>query len=144
MKQYLKTGRLQKRPRTVTGFRRHYTLEDIRLLARTDELHNTLSGPATKKLCERAWTVFGQTEYQRLAGISVGHLYNLRHSTTYQRVRHHFEKTRSTRSNIGERRKPQPAGKPGYLRVDTVHQGDLDGVKGVYHINGADEVTQFD
>ena len=33
---------------------------------------------------------------------------------------------------------------PGYLRVDTVHQGDLDGVKGVYHINAVDEVTQFE
>jgi hypothetical protein len=44
---------------------------------------------------------------------------------------------------IGERRRPQPGGKPGYLRVDAVHQGDLDGVKGVYHINAVDEVTQW-
>ena len=36
---------------------------------------------------------------------------------------------------IGERRRPDPRGRPGFLRVDTVHQGDLDGVKGVYHIN---------
>jgi hypothetical protein len=27
--------------------------------------------------------------------------------------------------------------------VDTVHQGDLDGAKGVYHINAVDEVTQW-
>jgi len=27
--------------------------------------------------------------------------------------------------------------------VDTVHQGDLDGIKGVYHINAVDEVTQW-
>jgi hypothetical protein len=32
---------------------------------------------------------------------------------------------------------------PGYLRVDTVHQGDRDGVKGVYHLNAVDEVTQW-
>jgi hypothetical protein len=44
---------------------------------------------------------------------------------------------------IGERRKPDPQGRPGYLRVDTVHQGDLDGVKGLYHINAVDEVTQW-
>ena len=144
VKQYLKTGKLQRRQRTVKGFTRKYTPEDIRLLAHTDELHGTLSGPATKKLCERAWACFGQTEYQRLADISVGHLYNLRRSTTYQGIRHHFEKTRSTVSSIGERRQPQPDGKPGYLRVDTVHQGDLDGVKGVYHINAVDEVTQFE
>jgi len=29
------------------------------------------------------------------------------------------------------------------LRVDTVHQGDLDGKKGVYHINSIDEVSQW-
>jgi hypothetical protein len=27
--------------------------------------------------------------------------------------------------------------------VDTVHQGDRDGIKGVYHINSVDEVTQW-
>src|SRR5580658_1144983 len=38
---------------------------------------------------------------------------------------------------------PRPTDGPGYLRVDTVHQGDLDGAKGVYHINAMDEVTQW-
>ena len=140
----LQTGQLQRRQRTVQGFRRIYTLEDIRLLAQTDELHGTLSGPATKKLCERAWVRFGQTEYARLAGISVAYLYILRHSATYHGVRQHFDKTRPTVSSLGERRQPQPNGQPGYLRVDTVHQGDLDGVKGVYHVNAVDEVTQFE
>jgi len=28
--------------------------------------------------------------------------------------------------------------------VDTVHQGDLEGEKGVYHINTIDEVTQWE
>ena len=140
----LQTGQLQRRQRTVQGFRRIYTLEDIRLLAQTDELHGTLSGPATKKLCERAWVRFGQTEYARLAGISVAYLYILRHSATYHGVRQHFDKTRPTVSSLGERRHPQPNGQPGYLRVDTVHQGDLDGVKGVYHMNAVDEVTQFE
>jgi len=107
-------------------------------------LHGTLSGPATKKLCERAWVRFGQTEYARLAGISVAYLYILRHSATYHGVRQHFDKTRPTVSSLGERRQPQPNGQPGYLRVDTVHQGDLDGVKGVYHVNAVDEVTQFE
>jgi transposase InsO family protein len=144
VKQYCKTGRLQRRQRTTHGFPRKYTDEDSRLLAHTDELHGTLSGPTTKKLCERAWEVFGQQTYQRLAGISVAHLYNLRHSKSYHRVRHHFEKTHPKPSSIGERRKPQPEGQPGYIRVDTVHQGDLDGVKGVYHINAVDEMTQFE
>jgi transposase InsO family protein len=54
-----------------------------------------------------------------------------------------FEKTRPTPVSIGERRRPEPGGRAGYLRIDTVHQGDLDGVKGVYHINAVDEVTQW-
>jgi hypothetical protein len=144
VKQYLKTGRLRRRQRTTQGFARTYTRDDIRLLARTDELHATLSGPATKKLCERAWHVFDQSEYERLAAISVAHLYNLRRSTAYQAVRRHFDKTRPTPVAIGERRKPRPEGQPGFLRVDTVHQGDWDGIKGVYHVNAVDEVSQFE
>src|ERR1039457_3156178 len=55
-----------------------------------------------------------------------------------------YQATRPTKVAIGERRRPEPGGRPGYLRVDTVHQGDLDGVKGVYHINAVDEVTQWE
>jgi hypothetical protein len=33
---------------------------------------------------------------------------------------------------------------PGHIRIDTVHQGDQDGHKGVYHINAVDEVTQWE
>ena len=53
------------------------------------------------------------------------------------------EKTHPVKIAIGERRKPQPSGRPGFLRVDSVHQGDLDGLKGLYHINLVDEITQF-
>ena len=31
----------------------------------------------------------------------------------------------------------------GYIRIDTVHHGDLEGVQGMYHINAVDEVTQW-
>ena len=109
-----------------------------------DERHDTLCGPAVKKLCERACEVFGQTEYAALASISASHLYNLRKSTTHTRQRRHFQKTQPRRSSIGERRKPRPNGRPGYIRIDSVHQGDLDKQKGVYHINAVDEVTQFE
>jgi len=142
--QYRKTGRLRRRQRTVSGFKLKYSEQDIRLLAAMDERHDTPCGPAVKKLCERACEVFGQPEYTRLASISVSHLYNLRKSISYTRQRRHFEKTRSRSSSIGERRKPRPDGKPGYIRIDTVHQGDLDKQKGVYHINAVDEVTQFE
>ena len=144
VKTWLKHGQLRPNASAGNGFTRKYTDADRRLLAELDELHETLSGQATKKLCERAWRLFNLPAYQRLAGISVSHLYNLRHSSTYQRARRKFEKTQSKNSSIGERRKPQPDGQPGYIRVDTVHQGDQDGVKGLYHINAVDEVTQFD
>lgn len=143
-KAWLKHGQLRPGTSAGNGFSRKYTDADRRLLAELDELHETLSGQATKKLCERAWRLFDLPAYHRLSGISVSHLYNLRRSSTYQRARRKFDKTRSVTSTIGERRKPQTNGQPGYIRVDTVHQGDQDGVKGLYHINAVDEVTQFE
>jgi hypothetical protein len=83
-------------------------------------------------------------QYQRLAEISVAQLYRLRGSREYRERRIKYQVTRPTPVSIGERRKPEPQGRPGYLRVDTVHQGDQDGVKGVYHINAVDEVTQWE
>lgn len=142
--QYHETGVLKRRQRTVAGFALKYTPADIGLLAAMDERHDTPCGPAVKKLCERACVVFGQPEYERLASISVSHLYNLRKSIPNTRRRRHFEKTKPRSTPIGERRQPEPHGQPGYIRVDTVHQGDLDGKKGVYHINAVDEVTQFE
>lgn len=144
IRQYRKTGRLVRKQRTVNGFSRRFSDADIRLLAETDERHQQPNGFTVKKLCERAYEVFGDTRYQQLATISVAHLYNLRKSKTYQRCRHVVAATRPKTSNIGQRRKPKPRGKPGYIRIDTVHQGDWDGQKGVYHINAVDVVTQME
>jgi transposase InsO family protein len=141
--QYQTTGKLKRRQRTVAGFVRYYSDQDARLLAELDELHGTPCGAAAKKLCERMYRVHGDRRYEALSHISVSHLYNVRKASGYRRRRRHFEKTRPTRSQIAQRRKPDPRGQPGYLRLDTVHQGDLDGIKGVYHINAVDEVTQF-
>lgn len=126
------------------SFTKIYAREDILLLAKTDEHHGTLSGGITKKLLERAYLVYDDLAYERLAKISVSHIYNLRRSTIYKRRRVVFNNTNSTSIKIGERRKPYPNNQPGYLRIDTVHQGDKDGEKGVYHINAVDEVTQFE
>ncbi|MHB8248248.1 MAG: transposase family protein [Acidithiobacillus sp.] len=142
--QFHHDGRIRDRRGTPTRpFPRRYTREDVALLAKVDALHDTLSGPATRKLCWRAYTVFGDARFMRLAGISNGHLYNLRQSKTYFRCRGTVDKTRPVKVPIGERRKPRSEGRPGFLRVDSVHQGDLDGIKGLYHINLVDEVTQF-
>ena len=138
-------GPLAKRYRASrTSFASTFTSADLRLLAHTDTLHGTLSGLATKKLMERAYGVFGDARYQRLATISVAHLYNLRRRSGYQRHRQVWTKTRPVTVAIGERRAPSPNDRPGYLRVDSVHQGDRDGVKGVYHINAVDCVTQYE
>src|SRR5450756_2115639 len=77
-----------------TSFARIYTGADVLLLAHTDTLHGTLSGLTTKKLMERAYGIFGDARYQRLATISVAHLYNLRQRPGYQHQRQVWTKTR--------------------------------------------------
>jgi transposase InsO family protein len=139
-------GRLRdRRGPPAVPFAKRYGARELRLLALLDRLHGTLSGPATKKLAERAFTVYKQPHYETLAGISVSHLYNLRSSKGYRRIYGPIlQHTRPTTTKIGQRRKPNPEGRPGYLRVDSVHQGDLNGVKGVYIINAVDELTQYE
>ncbi len=141
--QYIKNGRITIKTARRNGFKPKYSKADIRLLAEMDERHQQPSGPVIKKLCERAYERFEEANYERLAGISVSHLYNLRQSTTYQRQRCVLTKTRPKAAKIGLRRKPCPNDQPGYIRIDSVHQGDQDRRKGVYHINAVDEVTQF-
>jgi len=38
------------------------------------------------------------------------------------------QKTHTVQRPIGDRRAPQPNKLPGFIRVDRVHQGDLDGI----------------
>lgn len=127
-------------------FASYYTREDIVLLAKVDTAHNLLSGPATRCILEREFRVFKDSEYERLSHISVAHIYNLRKTYTYQNNAVVFVHTKgNSKVTLGERRKPEPNGKPGYLRVDSVHQGDeINREKGVYHINFVDEVTQYE
>ena len=84
---YLKSGRVR-----VTEYSRHrfalrYRRAEIELLASVDEAHETLSGPATRRILEREHQLYGKPEYARLAAISVSHLYNLRQSRTYRERR---------------------------------------------------------
>ena len=140
---YRRAGEVKEAHYRRYRFPQRYTRADLELLAAVDEAHDTLSGPATRRILEREFKEFGHQEYDRLAGISVAQIYRLRQRAAYRQRRVHFTKTRPTAVSIGERRRPDPQGRPGYLRVDTVHQGDRDGVKGVYHINAVDEVTQW-
>jgi transposase InsO family protein len=123
-------------------FPRKYTPQDVALLLHTDNVHARMSGPATKKIMEREYD-FGHEEYEQISQISIAHIYNLRQSKSYQKKAQYFSKTHPISCTLGERAIPRPEGRPGFLRVDTVHQGDQDQHKGVYHINTIDEVTQF-
>ena len=141
--QYMKQSEVKEAVYRRHRFASRFTRADLELLARVDEAHETMSGPATKRILKREYEQYQHTEYERLASISVAHIYNLRSRRHYRECFMSYTKTRPVKVAIGERRRPQPNGKPGYLRVDTVHQGDMDGVKGVYHINAVDEVTQW-
>ena len=141
---YAASGRVEPTVYRRRRFPERFTRADIALLASVDEAHETLSGPATRRILEREVTLYGRQQYARLATISVAHLYNLRKSQRYRERRLNYTRTRPTTVAIGERRKPEPGGRPGYLRLDTVHQGDGPEGKGVYHINAVDQVTQWE
>ena len=95
-------------------------------------------------MLRRQRDVFGDQRFERLGWISTGHLYNLRNSAGYRAQRVVLTKTRATKGiTIGVRKAPTPEGRPGFIRIDSVHQGDLDGTKGLYHINAVDCVTQW-
>ena len=141
---YTDSGRVKAALYQRAKFASRYTKSDVELLAYVDKGHGNLSGPATKRILEREYSEYSQSVYERLAGISVAQLYRFRNSEAYRKRNTSYQPTRPTPIAIGERRKPRPQGRPGYLRIDTVHQGDRDGVKGIYHINAVDEVTQWE
>ena len=143
IKSYLETGRVKAAEYQRHQFAARYTKADVDLLAYVDKAHGNLSGPATRRILAREFEVYGQAAYERLARISSAQIYRLRATSGYRKRNASYEPTRPTVIAIGERRRPQPNGQPGYLRIDTVHQGDFDGAKGVYHINAVDEVTQW-
>ncbi len=133
----------------VHPYRRHcfpvkYTREDQLLLAEVDDAHERLSGKATAAILKREYELFGKKQFHRLSNISVAHLYRLRQGSFYRNRTLTIKKTKPSPCKYGERRRPDPQGRPGYIRVDTVHQGDLNGKKGVYHINTIDAVTQWE
>jgi hypothetical protein len=144
IERWKQTRQIQPLPAQRPSFARRYRSIDIGLLARVDAAHEDLSGPAIRRILQREYEVFGHAEFERLAAVSVSHLYNLRRSPAYRRRRVRVEPTRGKSVSIAERRRPEPQGRPGYLRVDTVHQGRQDGKAGPYHINSVDTVTQWE
>ena len=129
--------------RPAMPFARKYTSADIELLVQMDRANEDVCGPAIVHLLRRAFCVYGDRRYERLSKLSVSHLYNLRKSAGYQAQRVHLTKTRAVCNPIGVRKAPRPNGRAGWVRIDSVHQGDLDGIKGVYHITCVDAVSQW-
>jgi len=121
-----------------------YGASDIALLVKVDNAHNRLNGFATKRILNREVEVYHKQEFANLQNISVSRIYDLRATRQYIFRSTTFTKTDPVKRNIGERKKPLPHGKPGFLRVDSVHQGDRNGEKGVYYINLIDEVLQWE
>ena len=143
--QHRRTGRIEDRRGGAPArpFERRYTASDIRLLAQVDAQLGQMSGAATRKVLRRQWEVFGDAALSAWRGSPTGIC-----TTCAPRA------PTATCAGSGIARAPRPSplgcgagpnrtGQPGCVRVDTVHQGELDGVKGVYHINVVDEVTQY-
>jgi hypothetical protein len=136
------TGKVLLATRTQHAFPTKYTTDDVALLAEVMKAHQYPNGNAAVAGMKDMYIRYRDERFIRLKDLSVAHLYNLKGRRQYQSATLDYEHTKPVSIPIGERRKPEPFGKPGYLRVDSVHQGDLDKEKGVYHINLVDEVTQ--
>src|SRR3989338_8255271 len=125
-------------------FKKIYTEKDIELLAEADNVYRRMSGTAMRSVFKDEYVLYKKKDYKTLSGISHGHLYRLRGTSRYGEHAITVGRTMAVSSSIGIRKRPEPNGKPWYIRADTVHQGDFEGVKGVYHINLVDEVTQWE
>jgi len=139
-----KRGCLIPQERTQNAFPKVYQVSDIFLLAEISTVSFNQNGRALSEMCQSMYRDYADSRFERLAKISISHLYNLKKTNIYESHSLCYTKTNPVQRDIGERRKPIPNGIPGYIRIDSVHQGDLDKMKGVYHINVVDEVTQVE
>jgi hypothetical protein len=113
-----------------------YTSKDIKLLEKTDALHRRLNRFATKEILRREAEIFKHKEFSHIAQISASHIDNLRQTTSYRQFWVNGTKPRQV--SIAQTKEPEPNGKPGSIRVDTVHQRE------VYYINAVCEITQWE
>ena len=119
-----KVGKVVLKERTQNEFKTFYTREDTALSAEVVNAYRGQNGKAIKKVLCEMYEVYGDIKFERLSHLSVSHLYNLKKKVVYQTHSPIFTKTNPVSIDIGVRAKPEPNGKPGYLRVDSVHQGE--------------------
>ena len=110
------SGGIQKKERTQPVFTRIYTSEDIALLLDIDNAESRRTGGAVKQTCRDMYHIYGDVRFERLANISVSHIYNLRGSRQYESASLTYHKTNPSQVDIGVRGKPIPNGIPGFLR----------------------------
>jgi len=103
--------------------RRLRAIEQLKAFAKGNEAFGQMSGLATRVVLRRQFELFGDSRFERLAGISNGHIYNLRSGSTYRGQRAVWTRTRAATVSIGLRQAPEAGGRPGFVPVDTVHQG---------------------
>ena len=139
------TGEIKREGYERHKFEKKYSSDDIRLLAHTMELHSYPNGAVVKQILKREAEKYGQEKYKRLSEISVSHIYNLRKTDIFRWSVTYYQGTKKSNKavGIGQREKPQPTGRPGFIRVDSVEQGSTRAGGGVYHVDTVDEETQF-
>jgi transposase len=89
---YMEHSEVKESPRRQHRFPSRFTLADWELLAKVDEAHETMSGPATRKILKREWEIYKHPEYERLATVSVAHIYNLGKRRRYRECRMSYTK----------------------------------------------------
>lgn len=136
IKRVVTEGKLAKKPYVRKNPNITYTPADLKLLETTDLVHCRLNSLATKEILRRMSEVYHETAYDHIAEVSSSHINNLRRDPHYKSF--WVNGTKSVERTIAETKEPEPNGKPGSLRVDTVHQREI------YYLHLVDEVTQWD
>ncbi|MDO8604751.1 MAG: hypothetical protein Q7K40_05165 [bacterium] len=119
-------GKIFVKERTQNAFTRFYGPSDVSLLADVSNVTLNQNGRALKEMCMSMYTDYGDVRFEKLAKISVSHLYNLKKTRVYESKILFYTKTNPVQRDIGIRKKPEPFGKPGYIRVDSVHHESAD------------------
>ena len=70
IRRYHADGEIREQSSSRQKFPVKYTVRDLELLIEVDRAHQQLSGPATRRIIEREWQVFGKPEFANLAEIS--------------------------------------------------------------------------
>ena len=94
--EYYKRGTLKPKEVKRNCFERVYTKGDIELLAKVDNAHSRPAGQSVIKIMQDDYILSGKLEFERLKGISVGHLYRLRDMPRYRENALAFSKTKGS------------------------------------------------